>query len=1079
MLALLIQACGPEIPEEVELATTSLPEEIDFNFHVRPILSDRCFSCHGPDANSRQAELRLDLESEAFASLASGKGKAFVSGNVGRSVAIQRILTDDQEILMPPPESHLTLTDKEKAILIKWVQQGAKWKEHWAFSKPQMPNIPQSSAHAALAKNPIDHFVFEKLEEKNLAPSALANKEQLLRRVSLDLTGLPPNVEEVEAFVADTSEKAYEIVVDRLLASEAAAERLAMDWMDVARYADSHGLHADGWRMMWPWRDWVIDAFHQNMPYDQFVTEQLAGDLLPNATHSQKLATAFNRNHPMTAEGGVIDEEFRLNYVFDRAETVGTAFLGLTLNCARCHDHKFDPLSQKEYYQISSFFNNIKELGMTGNDGNYGPMLSVADQETQEKINLLQERITKKEREVALSKQEIASTKDFIKGLPAQDIIHGKQYHYPLESIRERRPKEKAGTWYFRNSIDNNYVVDNTLMAFSHRPSTSVEGKVGNALQFEGNFDWLHLRKTGLLEIYDSYSAAMWINTSKKKEGLTQSLLSTAGTKDEFWRGWDYYLDSHNRLNVRLIHCLPHNYLHVRTLDSIEVNQWQHVAFTYDGSGHAEGFRLYIDGEASETLVEFDQLYKSIFPTNAPDKQSDKRPIRVSTSYRAFTGEYGVFKGKIDEIRLFERDLSALEIGIIAGNLSPEKLEQHPRQQELLSEYWLKRDVRLRKEEQKLYDLRKDWLEIMNTIPEVMVMEELPTPRKAYAYGRGEYDAPMYEVFPATPEAVLSFPEDLPKNRLGFAQWLFDENNPLTARVTVNRYWQLLFGTGLVKTVQDFGVQGELPSHPTLLDWLAIHFMESDWDVKHLLKTMVMSHTYQQDSKASKDLLEKDPENRLMARGPSYRLPAEMIRDNALVASGLIAHEVGGESVRPYQPEGLWIEKSTFSARLLRYKESEGDNLYRRSLYTFVKRTSPHPAMTAFDAPNRDFCVVKREKTNTPLQALVLMNDPQFVEAARVMAQKVQQVAEGNLKAQLTYAWKASIGRSPSSKEVGFLLEFFQHQLDTFQDAPEKAKELLAIGKHPQDPSLDQAYTAALTMVNSTILNHDEAYMKR
>ena len=1079
MLAILIQACGPEIPVEVELATASLPEEIDFNFHVRPILSDRCFSCHGPDANSRQAELRLDLESEAFASLASGKGKAFVSGNVGRSVAIQRILTDDQEILMPPPESHLTLTDKEKAILIKWVQQGAKWKEHWAFSKPEMPNIPQSSAHAALAKNPIDHFVFEKLEEKNLAPSALANKEQLLRRLSLDLTGLPPTVEEVEAFVADTSEKAYEIVVDRLLASEAAAERLAMDWMDVARYADSHGLHADGWRMMWPWRDWVIDAFHQNMPYDQFVTEQLAGDLLPNATHSQKLATAFNRNHPMTAEGGVIDEEFRLNYVFDRAETVGTAFLGLTLNCARCHDHKFDPLSQKEYYQISSFFNNIKELGMTGNDGNYGPMLSVADQETQEKINLLQERITEKEREVALSKQEIASTKDFIKGLPAQDIIHGKQYHYPLESIRERRPKEKAGTWYFRNSIDNNYVVDNTLMAFSHRPSTSVEGKVGNALQFEGNFDWLHLRKTGLLEIYDSYSAAMWINTSKKKEGLTQSLLSTAGTKDEFWRGWDCYLDSHNRLNVRLIHCLPHNYLHVRTLDSIEINQWQHVAFTYDGSGHAEGFRLYIDGEESETQVEFDQLYKSIFPTNAPDRQSDKRPIRVSTSYRAFTGEYGVFKGKIDEIRLFERDLSALEIGIIAGNLSPEKLEQHPRQQELLSEYWLKRDVRLRKEEQKLYDLRKDWLEIMNTIPEVMVMEELPTPRKAYAYGRGEYDAPMYEVFPATPEAVLSFPEDLPKNRLGFAQWLFDENNPLTARVTVNRYWQLLFGTGLVKTVQDFGVQGELPSHPTLLDWLAIHFMESGWDVKHLLKTMVMSHTYQQDSKASKDLLEKDPENRLLARGPSYRLPAEMIRDNALVASGLIAHEVGGESVRPYQPEGLWIEKSTFSARLLRYKESEGDNLYRRSLYTFVKRTSPHPAMTAFDAPNRDFCVVKREKTNTPLQALVLMNDPQFVEAARVMAQKVQQVEEGNLKAQLTYAWKASIGRSPSSKEVGFLLEFFQHQMDTFQDAPEKARELLAIGKHPQDPSLDLAYTAALTMVNSTILNHDEAYMKR
>ncbi|MEM8899447.1 MAG: DUF1553 domain-containing protein, partial [Bacteroidota bacterium] len=1079
LLICLFQACGPNIPEEVEFANASLPEQIDFNFHVRPILSDRCFSCHGPDANSRQAELRLDLERDAFASLASGKGKAFVAGSVGRSVAIHRILTENHEILMPPPESHLTLTDREKAILIKWVQQGAKWKEHWAFSKPETPKIPKSTAQTPLAKNPIDQFVFAKLEGENLSPSPLANKEQLLRRVSLDLTGLPPTVEEVEAFVADTSAKAYEKVVDRLLASEAAAERLAMDWMDVARYADSHGLHADGWRMMWPWRDWVINAFHQNMPYDQFVTEQLAGDLLPDATHSQKLATAFNRNHPMTAEGGVIDEEFRLNYVFDRAETVGTAFLGLTLNCARCHDHKFDPLSQKEYYQISSFFNNIKELGMTGNDGNYGPMLSVADQETKERINFLKTKIAEKEKDLELTQQEIISTKDFLKGLPSQNIIHGKQYHYPLESIRERKSTEKAGTWYFRNSIDNNYIVDNTLLAFSHRPSTSVEGKVGNALLFEGNFDWLHLRRTGLLEVYDSYSAGMWINTTKKKVGLTQSLLSTAGTKDEFWRGWDFYLDSHNRLNVRLIHCLPHNYLHVRTLDSIEVNQWQHVAFTYDGSGHGAGFRLYIDGEESETQVEFDQLYKSIFPTNAPDKESDKRPIRVSTSYRAFTGEYGVFKGRIDEIRLFERALSPIEIGMIAGSLDPKKIDEHPQKQELLSEYWLRRNSKLKEEKKALYDLRKEWLEAMNTIPEVMVMEELPAPRKAYAYSRGEYDAPMYEVFPATPETVLSFPDTLPPNRLGLAQWLFDENNPLTARVTVNRYWQMLFGTGLVKTTQDFGVQGELPSHPALLDWLAIHFMESGWDVKQLLKTMVASHTYQQDSRTSQELLNKDPENRLLARGPSYRLPAEMIRDNALVASGLIAHEVGGESVRPYQPEGLWIEKSTFSAKLLRYKESEGDNLHRRSLYTFVKRTSPHPAMTAFDAPNRDFCVVKREKTNTPLQALVLMNDPQFVEAARVMAQKVQQKAPGDLQAQLAYAWKASIGRTSSEKELGFLVEFFQHQLITFQDSPQKAKELLATGKHPQDPSLDPAYTAALTMVNSIILNHDEAYMKR
>ncbi|MEM9932770.1 MAG: DUF1553 domain-containing protein [Bacteroidota bacterium] len=1072
-------SCGPSIPAEVELAVNELPAEIDFNFHVRPILSDRCFSCHGPDPGSRQADLRLDLKEEAFATLSSGRGSAFVAGSVRKSQAIQRILTEDQEILMPPPSSHLQLTTREKAILLRWVQQGAKWKQHWAFTPPENPTILTQAHEDTQPLNPIDHFVFDKLQRAGLSPSPEASKERLLRRVSFDLRGLPPSVAELNSFLADTSEHAYERMVDAFLRSEAAAERLAMEWMDVARYADSHGLHADGWRRMWPWRDWVINAFHENMPYDQFVTEQLAGDLLPQASRSQKLATAFNRNHPMTAEGGVIDEEFRLSYVFDRAETVGTAFLGLTLNCARCHDHKFDPLSQKEYYQFTSFFNNIKELGMTGNDGNYGPLLRTEDEETRNKIHILEQQIAEKKKEVALTKQQVASTQNFLKKLPGQRIVHGKQYHYPLESIRARKAQEKAGTWYFRNSIDNNFIIDNTLRAFSHRPSKLVKGKYGNALSFEGNFDWLHLRKTGLIEVYDSYSAAMWINTTKRKEGRTQSLLSTAGTKDEAWRGWDFFLDSHNRLNVRLIHCLPHNYLHVRTLDSLSTHTWKHVAFTYDGSGDGEGIHLFIDGKKMPTHTPYDRLYKSILPTNVADKQSDKRPIRVATSYRAFTGEYGVFKGRIDEIRLFERALSPLEIGFIAGIYSPESHKAGKIPSSLIAEYWLDKSPQVQEKERELYNLRKDWLAVMNTLPEVMVMEELPQARKAFAYNRGEYDSPMYEVFPATPETVLPFPEELPPNRLGLAQWLFDSKNPLTARVTVNRYWQMLFGTGLVKTPHDFGVQGDLPSHPELLDWLAIHFRESKWDVKALLKTMVMSHTYRQDSKVSEALISLDPENRLLARGPSYRLPAEMIRDNALAASGLLVYKLGGKSVRPYQPKGLWIEKSTFSSKLLRYEETQGDDLYRRSLYTFVKRTSPHPAMTAFDAPNRDICVLKREKTNTPLQSLVLLNDPQFVEAARVLAQRVQELKEKNISAHLTYVCQAAIGRKPTPSEFQLLHTYFTDQWQYFQKFPQKAKALLNIGEYPGNSTLDEAYTAAFTMVSSTLLNHDEAYMKR
>ena len=568
---------------------------------------------------------------------------------------------------------------------------------------------------------------------------------------------------------------------------------------------------------------------------------------------------------------------------------------------------------------------------------------------------------------------------------------------------------------------------------------------------------------------------------SKKKAGKTQVLLGTAGNKNNFWRGWDFYLDDSNRLNARLIHSLPHNYLHVRSRDSISLNTWTHVAFTYDGLGKARGLSLFMNGRKAASTIEFDQLYKSIYPVkNGAHLPDPDRAIRVGKSYRAFTGENGAFQGRLDDIQCFNAALSALEIGLTSNLLKTKELNQNPDQyKDLLQAHFLKKQQEIRKIENELRSLRGKQLELINPVTEIMVMEELQNPRPTFVYNRGVYDAPMHEVQTGTPLKILPFPEDFPKNRLGLAQWLFHPDHPLTARVTANRYWQMLFGQGLVSTPQDFGVQGSLPTHPDLLDWLAIHFRETQWDVKALLKTIVMSNTYRQASEAPPELIEKDPNNLLLARGPSYRLPAELIRDNALAASGLLVKKLGGESVRPYQPEGLWIEKGNFSHKLLRYKLTKGDSLYRRSLYTFVKRTSPHPFMTTFDAPNRDVCTVQRENTNTPLQALVLLNDPQFIEAARALAERMQEEGGGQLQDQIQYAFRLVTGRRPKPKEIALFEELYHKQVQRFRDDPKSADELLSVGESKTNTTLDKSNTAALAMLASTMLNHDEAYMKR
>ena len=741
----LVVSCSLDTPKEVTLAYEKLPETIDFNFHVKPILSDRCYSCHGPDANSRKADLRLDIEEMAFAKLSSGN-HAIVSGNPGNSESVIRILNEDPELQMPPPESNLVLTALEKATIIKWIEQGAHWKPHWAFVRPEAPELPNSVGTTWKAQNEIDLFVQRSLGQQGLKPSPEADRGRLLRRVSMDLTGLPPTMEQIDAFLADTSDGAYEKVVDRLLATDANAERLALDWMDVSRYADSHGLHADGWRLMWPWRDWVIHSFKENMPYDQFVTWQLAGDLLPNATKEQKLATAFNRNHPMTAEGGAIEEEFRLNYVWDRTETVGKALLGLTVACARCHDHKFDPISQKDYYQLTAFFNNVKELGMTGDDGNYGPMLALPEKDTEAELNTLDRAIEEKFRQLQLTKKELSGLDTFMKQLPGSFKEKGLIGHYPLEKLTKRTGGKKG------------YQVDGNAKAISREAPKIVAGKKGKAFSFTGEYDEVHLENVPNFEWTEAFSAGLWMNTTKRQANKTQQLLGTSGEKNNFWRGWDFYLDSLNHLNARLIHSLPHNYIHLRSKDSIRTNEWRHVAFTYDGSGKAEGLTLFMDGKKVPSTMPYNNLYKSIKTVSSAVHKLENRSVRVAKSYRSFTGENGIFLGALDDIYLYSRKLAPIEVHQLAEGGDSSETRDKP----IAADYWVDQSPKVEALETELKKLRDKWLAHMKPVMEVMVMEEMPLKRPAFAYNRGDYEQPIYEVDATTPEVSPPCSRSLP-----------------------------------------------------------------------------------------------------------------------------------------------------------------------------------------------------------------------------------------------------------------------------------------------------------------------------
>ncbi len=1043
-ILLLMAGCGYKLPEEVRVASNDLPETVDFNFHIKPILSDRCYKCHGPDDNARKAEFRLDLKERAFAKLKVTGGHAFVRGNPGKSVAWQRITSDDLDFQMPPPESNLSLTALEKALITKWIEQGAEWKEHWAFIPPQKPLVPLGEIPGVdnqLVRNPIDNFIIAKSREKGLSPSPEAIKERLIRRLSFDLTGLPPSTEKIDKFLSDGSPQAYEKLVDRLLASDAHAERMAMEWMDVARYADSHGLHADGLRSMWPWRDWVIKAFKKNLSYDDFVTWQIAGDLLPGATREQILATGFHRNHPLNSELGIISEEFRLKYAADRTNTTATAFMGLTMECATCHDHKFDPISQKEYYQLFSFFNNVHELGMIGNDRNFGPLLLLPEPEKERQLARLTMDVDGVESEMDLTRSQVQAIGNFVDKVESLEVkAPVSDGFYPFETISALKTGDKDDI-----TVRYGYrVLDSNPNSYVTGDPELIQGKSGKAIRLDGDYDIIYLGGIGNFNLYEPFSAGSWLRI--ETIGIYQAIMGNIGAKNDGWRGWIFFLDTLGRPSFKMVHSLSHNYMDITADTAVPLDKWTHVLFTYDGSARASGLQIYINGKAVDHQVKFDRVYKSILPRKGRNYEADpERKIRmgIGQEYLFADDDDGALAGSLDQVSIFKHHLTSVEVAALL-DLEDRTL---PRQEQLMH-YLHRVDRKFMNLIDDRSKLLKKKFSLLDSVSEVMVMEEMPEPRKTFVLERGQYDMPGEEVTANTPNAIMPFAESLPLNRLGLSRWLFDDNHPLTARVTVNRYWQMIFGRGIVETTNDFGSQGALPSHPELLDWLAVEFRDSGWDLRHLIKLMVTSATYRQSSAATQNQLIHDAGNIYLSRAPSYRLSIEMIRDNALFASGLLNRQIGGPSVKPYQPEGMWKEKNEFSGFLKVYKPDSGEKLYRRSLYTFIRRTSPPPAMTTFDMPSREVCVVKRENTSTPLQALILLNDPQFVEAARVLAERIQKEGGNALEDQTRYAFRLVTGRQPSSAEFDLLMDQYQTEIQRFEKDLRSAVELLEVGEY-------------------------------
>ncbi len=1038
---------------------------LDYDRDIRPILSENCFLCHGQDSKKRMAGLRLDSFEGATAD--RGGHAPLVPGKPEASAIYQRITAEQAARRMPPAFSNRTLTADQIAILKRWIEEGGVYSQHWAFVPPKRPEVP-SVADRSWVKQPIDAFVYQRLEAEGLRPNRAAIPEAWLRRVSLDLIGLPPSLAELDSFsknVAADGEAAYGAAVDRLLASPRYGERMALDWLDVARYADTHGFNNDAARSMWRWRDWVIQSFNSNMPYDRFITEQLAGDLLPNPTVEDRLATGFGRSGVINSEGGIIDEEYRVEYVTDRVNTVGAAWLGLTLGCAHCHDHKFDPITQRDHYRFFAFFNNVPEMGEDGRVANAVPIMPAPTTEQQVKMRELESGIA-----------------TLTHKLEARE----KNWNWHDESAQQAlslaaQPGTPGGAVL---QISCESAKDSFGFALA-------EGVVGHSCVAGDAHLQPQLQGKGVPESKrQPLTLSAWLRPDAADTDV--ALLSTmdyatnlAGTT--FGKGLELRLVA-GEVEFRFADRFPAYSIRVRSEGAgIAPGEWRHVTVIYEGAveeslrSEASRVRMFADGRELPVRVLNDGL-------SLPDKDNDKSAFarfRIGWDNSANGQRYA---GRFDELAVWNRALTPAEItGLFESQALPYAVaRQRQRQASLVETGWLRAALLASSDAAYAQDLRKkdglraEWLSLRRSLPSVMVMEELPTPRETHILLRGAYDAPGDKVDAGVPEELLgSWPKGAPKNRLGLAQWLTKPDHPLTSRVVVNRFWQQLFGQGLVRTSDNFGMQGEFPSHPELLDWLAREFVDSGWNVKALMKRMVLSATYRQDSAAKPQLIARDPENRLLARGPRFRLPAEIIRDQALEISGLLKNRLGGPSVFPYQTADLY-KGIVVAAKYpgTEYVESTGDDLYRRSLYTFWKRTVPHPVMTVLDAPDREFCVVRRSTTNTPLQALTLLNDPIFVEAARKLAERSIHEGGSAPDARLRFAFRLATGRSPDNEEMRILRKKLDEMLASYQVNENGARSLVSVGASPRDPAIPVGELAAYTAIANMILNLDEVITK-
>lgn len=1026
----------------------SSERKIDFASQIKPLLASHCWSCHGPDEQARQADLRLDLREHAV-----GSG-SIVPGAPERSALVDRIHSKDPNLVMPPPESKKDLTDAQRELLSRWIAEDAPYTQHWAFLPINPPNSTEkSSPNPTALASKIDELVQNQLAAQSLNRSPKANRETLLRRLSLDLTGLPPSQEEMERYLQDPAADATERLVDRLLSTTAYAERMASQWLDLARYADTNGYNNDEDRQMWPWRDWVIDAYHRNLPFDQFLTEQLAGDLLPNATLEQRIATGFLRNQGHNTEGGIIQEEYRIEYVADRVHTTATVFLGLSMQCARCHDHKVDPFSQSEYYKFFSLFNNLEEKQASySNFVGAEPFVRVPSSEQKLSIDALRAEISTIEAEVANYESQLQTTwSEWITTKSEKEI----------QSVLGAVERESIT---FDASTDTN--AGSTISPWENPAEIKlVEGRKGQAVSLNSG-SHLVSKSLGKLSAEKPFSLSVWVHPTADGSMAVLSRMDEANQH----RGYDL-LVVNGKVEMHLVDQWPANALKVSSQQTIAPNQWHHLGVTYDGSRKAAGIKIAIDGKPATLDVPNNSLSGSI--------ESDQ-PFRLGLRQQSLP-----FQGMIDELRFFDGALSSEALMQLANlespkfeldwvrkpwtELTPEQSEQAKR--------WTREIIRPMHQERltAISDKRKQLTQIEQSAPAVMVLQEMQPARETFILKRGQYDQPTTRVEADVPEVLKFDIAARVANRLELARWLTHPSNPLTARVAVNRLWEQCFGAGIVRTSEDFGGTGELPSHLELLDLLADAYVQQGWDTKAMLKSIVLSETYQQDSRLREDLRLKDPENRLFARGPRHRLPAEVIRDNALAISGLLVSKIGGPSVKPYQPDGLWEDVTV--ERRGKYVADSGENLYRRGMYTFWKRTCPPPSMVTFDAPNREVCVARRSRTNTPLQALVLLNDPCFVEAARAFAIDVLRKGGPDDLSKIRYAVTKAIVRAPHSEEIPEWLGLIQQAREEFADTA-RASEFLKVGTLPIPTDLPPNELASWTILCSTLLNLDETITK-